>query len=49
METIFVNGVEVTRLGTGTVIFTDTKGVEVRADSNVQLNALFDRLKQAGA
>jgi hypothetical protein len=48
METIIVNGVEVKRLGTGTIIFTDSKGVELRANSNIALNALFDRLK-AGA
>jgi hypothetical protein len=49
METIIINGVQITRLPIGTVIFADRQSVEVRSDSNVALNALFDRLKQATA
>lgn len=46
-EIVNIKGVEITRLGIGTIVFIDKQGVEVRAESNPAMDALFERLKQA--
>jgi hypothetical protein len=48
-DSLTINGVIVRRLGAGTILFEDVNGTTVRADSNVALTALYERIKAAQA